>query len=596
MAFPPPAPTAAFATSLPLRGPRARHPSLSSRHPSLSSRPLLSMTASAPTDEIFDVAIIGSGFGGLCAAAITTALGKKTVVLESHYRAGGVAHGFAVRNGAGAFHFDTGPSFYCGLSPASCGGRSVNPVKLALDAVGEAVACVAYGDTGYIIDDLERRRSIRVCEDEEASMRSVGEACGPGGVDQLRRFNKAMRDIHKNLRVPAIALRADKLIIPVVFRRWALEMLQLLPYVGVVKRPVSEVMARVGVVDPVVRQYLDTEAFLLSGLKTDATITAEIAFMVGEREKKGGIEYPLGGATAIIDALVRGIEKSGGTVMLNSHVESVEIKNGRAEGVVVRGRGKAPSRLVRVGRRGQNGTVISNATGWQTFGNGPHALVAPEHLPKAFVKAETETPAVESFMHVHIAIPSAGLPKFDGHHAVIIDSARDIAEPGNTVMFSCPTVWDPSLAPDGYHIIHAYTLEPFERWPGLSADRAVYEAAKKQAAEPLMKAIRSVIPDLDARLEDQFAICKIGSPLTHARFCRRYKGSYGPAIRAGESEFPWPRTPVSGLLRVGDSVFPGIGTWNSTLASACVVAIANCFCLVSFSDLQEFLRRQRAVS
>eukprot|EP00173_Palmaria_palmata_P003339 Plantae.Rhodophyta-Palmaria_palmata.ctg3484.p1 GENE.Plantae.Rhodophyta-Palmaria_palmata.ctg3484~~Plantae.Rhodophyta-Palmaria_palmata.ctg3484.p1 ORF type:complete len:107 (+),score=11.47 Plantae.Rhodophyta-Palmaria_palmata.ctg3484:39-359(+) len=74
-----------------------------------------------------------------------------------------------------------------------------------------------------------------------------------------------------------------------------------------------------------------------------------------------------------------------------------------------------------------------------------------------------------------------------------------------------------------------------------------------------MKAIRSVIPDLDARLEDQFAICKIGSPLTHARFCRRYKGSYGPAIRAGESEFPWPKTPVSGLLRVGDSVFPGIG-------------------------------------
>lgn len=160
---------------------------------------------------------------------------------------------------------------------------------------------------------------------------------------------------------------------------------------------------------------------------------------------------------------------------------------------------------------------------------------------------------------MHIAIPSGGLPRFDGHHAIVIDSSHDIAEPGNTVMFSCPTIWDASLAPDGFHIIHAYTLEPFGRWPALSSDRTAYEAAKKEAAVPLFKAIRSIIPDLEARLDHEHAVCKIGSPLTHARFCRRYKGSYGPAIRAGKSEFPWPKTPVSGLLRVGDSVFPGIG-------------------------------------
>jgi hypothetical protein len=49
------------------------------------------------------------------------------------------------------------------------------------------------------------------------------------------------------------------------------------------------------------------------------------------------------------------------------------------------------------------------------------------------------------------------------------------------------------------------------------------------------------------------------SPLTHARFCRRHRGSYGPAIRAGEAEFPWPRTPIENLYRIGDSSFPGIG-------------------------------------
>lgn len=508
------------------------------------------------SSEVYDVVVIGSGFGGLSCAAVTTALGLKTLVLESHYAPGGVAHGFDVKDkNGGVFKFDTGPSFYCGLDSSGAGRDSVNPVKLALDAVGESVPCRSYGATGYVVDDLVRKTTIRVCENEEESLASVEKSCGEGSARQLRRFNKAMKAIHKNMRVPAIALRADNLALPVIFRRWALDMLGLLPFVRDVKQPVSRIMRREGVTNPRLIQYLDIEAFLLSGLKTDATITAEIAFMVGEREKAGAIEYPIGGARAIIDALVRGIEKAPagrGKVEMNSHVERVEVENGRATGVVVRGRGKKPDRLIRARN------VFSNASGWQTF-SGPDALVAPEHLPASFVQAEKDTPTVESFMHAHMAIPSAGLPPFDGHHAVVIDSSRDIAEPGNTVMFSCPTVWDAALAPAGFHIIHAYTLESYDGWPALAADRGAYEAAKRRAAAPLLAAVRSVIADVDARLAQPGAILRLGSPLTHARFCRRHRGTYGPAIRAGEAEFPWPGTPVANLFRIGDSVFPGIG-------------------------------------
>ena len=49
------------------------------------------------------------------------------------------------------------------------------------------------------------------------------------------------------------------------------------------------------------------------------------------------------------------------------------------------------------------------------------------------------------------------------------------------------------------------------------------------------------------------------TPLTHQRFLNRYRGSYGPAIRAGEGSFPFPGTPIKGLLVCGDSTFPGIG-------------------------------------
>lgn len=44
----------------------------------------------------------------------------------------------------------------------------------------------------------------------------------------------------------------------------------------------------------------------------------------------------MGGSEAIIDALVRGITKKGGRVLLSSHVDEIMIEGGRASGVRLR--------------------------------------------------------------------------------------------------------------------------------------------------------------------------------------------------------------------------------------------------------------------
>jgi phytoene dehydrogenase-like protein len=50
------------------------------------------------------------------------------------------------------------------------------------------------------------------------------------------------------------------------------------------------------------------------------------------------------------------------------------------------------------------------------------------------------------------------------------------------------------------------------------------------------------------------------SPLTHERFLRRTRGTYGPGWRAGKESFPGSKNiKVKGLLCCGDSTFPGIG-------------------------------------
>ena len=78
---------------------------------------------------------------------------------------------------------------------------------------------------------------------------------------------------------------------------------------------------------------------------------------------------------------------------------------------------------------------------------------------------------------------------------------------------------------------------------------------KRSRCDFLWKAIERSIPDV----RDRVVIEMSGSPHTHARYNRRYQGTYGPAIRAGKAKFPYPNTSIDGLFMCGDSVFPGIG-------------------------------------
>lgn len=88
----------------------------------------------------------------------------------------------------------------------------------------------------------------------------------------------------------------------------------------------------------------------------------------------------------------------------------------------------------------------------------------------------------------------------------------------------------------------------FDAWtrlaPPLPRDRQV-----------LWKAVEKVIPDIRQRAEVSF----VGTPLTHERFLRKYRGTYGPGIEAGKGMFPGPGTPIPGLLMCGECTFPGIG-------------------------------------
>jgi carotene isomerase len=470
-----------------------------------------------------DVIVIGSGIGGLTAAALLARYGRTVIVCESHSIAGGAAHSFS-RQG---FHFDSGPSFYCGLSDP----QSLNPLRQVLDALEESVEAIPYDPLGHyhfpegtvpIYGNAKRYRQV------------IAQITAQGAAEYVR-FEQDMLGLYQGLQgIPTLALRADWQLVPVLLSRYGWAGLKLLPQLGKIQSSVGQIMDR-WIQDPWVRRLIDLECFLLSGLNAHGTIAPEVAFMLGERSHSV-IDYPVGGSGAIVQALVRGLEKWGGKLRLNAHVEQIRVQQNRVVGVQLR-RGEILHAPI----------VISNASIWDTYSQ----LLSSDLLPAAYQQQALKTPAVESFMHLHLGIRADGLEPLTGHHVVVHDANQDITTPGNTCMISIPSVWDAKLAPPGHHVIHAYTLEPFADW---QRDEA-YETRKRQRAEPLFRALEKIIPDLRQRISLEL----IGTPLTHAHYLRRYQGTYGPAIAAGQGLFPSCHTPIAGLYRVGDSTMPGIG-------------------------------------
>lgn len=471
----------------------------------------------------FDVIVIGSGIGGLCAGSLLARYGKKTIVCESHSIAGGAAHCF----GRKGFKFDSGPSFYCGLTTA----KSLNPVKQILDVLGESFTAISYDPLGhYHLGD----RTFPVYSDSDIYLEEVAKIT-TSGAKELKYFQQRLLPLYDAMKgIPALALRSDWQSFLILFGRYPEYMFKMLPYLSLVRASVGNVMDGT-IKDPWVRTLIDLECFLLSGLKARGTIAPEVAFMLGERSHVG-VEYPVGGSEAIINALVRGLERWGGQLRLRSHVEQILVENGKASGVRLK---NGETLLAPI--------VISNASIWDTYTK----LLNPEDLPNSFRKTALATPAVESFMHLHLGIRAQGLENLTGHHVVVHDPNRDISTPGNTCMISIPSVWDGDLAPEGHHVVHAYTLESYTDW---KRDRD-YQARKQEKAQTLYRALERVIPDI----RDRVVLELIGTPLTHAHYLRRYQGTYGPAISAEKGTFPGNQTPIQGLYRVGDSTMPGIG-------------------------------------
>lgn len=282
--------------------------------------------------------------------------------------------------------------------------------------------------------------------------------------------------------------------------------------------------------------------------------------------KRGLWGFVRGGMGAVSNAIAASARQSGATIRVNASVERIRVRDGRAKGVVLEG-----------GEEIDASVVISNADPHVTF----LRLVEESALDPEFVAAIRRFRIEGTSLKMNLAL--SGLPDFRAlpgapgpqHGATMhicpsieyVERAWDDAKYGRPsenplLELTIPTMYDPSLAPEGRHVMGIflqyapYTLKG-ATWDELRdpfADRVI-DLIEEYA--PNIRSIiveRQVLTPLD--LERRFGIT--GGNIFHGEMSLDQMYVMRPL--AGWARY---RTPIRGLFLCGSGTHPGGGVMGA---------------------------------
>jgi prolycopene isomerase len=473
----------------------------------------------------FDVIVIGSGIGGLVTATQLAAKGASVLVLERYLIPGGSA-GYFERQG---YRFDVGASMIFGFGQNGTTNlltRALNAVNVQLETIPDPVQ-IHY----HLPDGLD----IKVDRVYERFLQNLT-AYFPHESKGVRQFYDECWKVFNCLNsMDLLSLEEPRYLIRVFFQH----MTSCLGLVKYLPQNAGDV-ARRYIKDPQLLKFIDMECYCWSVVPAQMTPMINAGMVFSDRHY-GGVNYPKGGVGQIAQKLVEGLILAGGKIQYQARVTEILIENEKAVGV------RLANNKIYLAKR-----IVSNATRWDTF----EKLLQQKKLPSNERIWQQRYQKSPSFLSLHMGVKKEVLPQGTECHHILLDHWEQMSASGGTVFVSIPTLLDPSLAPVGYHIIHAFTPHWLADWQQLSPSE--YEAKKEAAAWGIINRLEKIFPGLDEGLD----YLEVGTPRTHRRFLGRDDGTYGPIPRRklrGLLGMPFNRTAIMGLYCVGDSTFPGQG-------------------------------------
>jgi phytoene dehydrogenase-like protein len=532
-----------------------------SRGPSVARR-----RAHSGLPDRVQVAIVGSGPGGLVAAANLAQAGLSVAVFEGHYVAGGCATQFARGPKRAQYHFDVGLHYVGDCGP---GGQ----IPRLLREVGiDDVRFREMDSDGFdrlVFPDFEFKipASVDLYRDRLVDLFPHARKGIDAYVKLLRAVLVATKAMGRGARPPLRDLAA-----------LALAGVRLAPHKN---RTMSAVFEAIGVRDPAVRAVMLGQSgdYGLPPSKVSAMLHLGLA-----GHYFSGAYYPEGGGQIIADRLAQRVESLGGSIHLRHPIEKILIERGRAVGVRIAPRAGEPAHDVRAD------IVLSNADYKKTLLD----LVGPEHLP-AGVAAKTEQAemAVALFM-TYLGVEGT-LDGFGAHNIWQFDGldmegfyTAAMAKTGPVTAHGCyvtsASYKDPAHAshhaPPGVTNVEVMTVVPgnLERF-GVSKDDIAqwgyrrneeYHAIKQRLEDDMIARLDRLFPGSAARVVYR----ESATPVSHVRFTQASDGT-GYGLAATPEQFferrPGFRGPLESLYLCGASMRTGhgiVGAMQSGSAAA----------------------------
>jgi len=490
---------------------------------------------STRVDADYDVIVIGSGIGGLCSAALLSQMGKKVLVLEQHYTAGGFTHAYE-REG---YEWDVGVHYIGDMGRKSQGRGLFDYIsggQLKWAEMDPVYDRIILGDEhfDFVAGKENFKNSLKLqFPDDTVAIDQY--------VDLVTTTTKYMAAVSQTKAMP---------------------------------RPLAKLMS-LSSKNKFPDYALDSSYNVLKGLTDNEKLIAVLCGQWGDhgcppKESvflmhaliaghyfNGGF-YPVGGASKIAETIIPQIQVSGGDVLTYADVQEILIVDDRAVGVEMVD-----------GHCLYADYIISNAGVVNTF-----TKLLPAAISDKFGYRDRVQSLATSMSHGGMYIGLRGtadelqLPKtnlwiyLDQHHDENVAALRkDPSAPLPLVYVSFPSAKDPNF--QRRHpgrstieiVIGPCDFEQYRQWAdktwGKRGDD--YEALKADLSERMLAALYKQLPHLQGKID----YSEVSTPLSTNHFCRYKQGeAYGLAHTKARFEQEWltPKTRVKGLYLTGQDL------------------------------------------
>lgn len=507
---------------------------------------------SAFQNNKYDAIIIGSGLGGLTTAAILAKEGKKVLVLERHFVAGGFTHVFKRPK----YEWDVGLHYVGDLNKNDM-------VKGIFDYVTSSP--IEWEPMGEVYDStiIEGDRYDFVAGEKNQIANLISY------FPEEEKVIKAYFKLIKSANAASPWFFCEKLLPP----SWQFFFSKLM------RKYFLKHSTRITY--DVLKSLTDNEKLIAVlcaqcgnyGLPPKKSSFAVHALIVGHY-LDGGC-YPVGGSSVIFKSILPVIEQNGGNVLVNAEVESILIENNTAVGVKMKNGDvlKAP-------------IIVSNVGVQNTYSK---LIDGQNYLPKEmFAQFESLKPSV-SHIALYIGLNesdvSLKLPKNNFWIYNSYDFDEGLEKAKNNIhsapplaYISFPSAKDPSWKsrfPNRATIqilgVGAYAeMSEWESSSWMKRD-GTYTTYKEFVKERFLEKVLSALP----QIKDYIDTCEVSTPLTTKHFSNYQSGEiYGLEHTPERFDMKWlrPRTPIKNLYLTGqDTVAVGIA---SALFSGVLTSIA----------------------